>query len=74
MGALYESYKTFSNNEFGEIRVLEIENGPWFIGRDIATVLGYKNISDALKKHVDEEDKGGSKMRYPWWKARFSHN
>ena len=61
MGALYESYKTFSNNEFGEIRVLEIENGPWFIGRDIATVLGYKNISDALKKHVDEEDKGVAK-------------
>ena len=65
MGALYESYKTFSNNEFGEIRVLEIENGPWFIGRDIATVLGYKNISDALKKHVDEEDKGVAKCDTP---------
>ena len=72
MGALYESYKTFSNNEFGEIRVLEIENGPWFIGRDIATVLGYKNISDALKKHVDEEDKGVAKCDTPGGKQNLA--
>ena len=61
MSDLYQSYKTFSNNEFGEIRVLEIKNEPWFVGKDIATVLGYKNSSDALKKHVDEEDKGVAK-------------
>lgn len=55
----------FNNNEFGEIRVLEIDNEPWFVGRDIATVLEYKNISDALKKHVDEEDKGVAKCDTP---------
>ena len=61
MSDLYQSYKTFSNNELGDIRVLEIKNEPWFVGKDIATVLGYKNSSDALKKHVDEEDKGVAK-------------
>ena len=57
MSSLYQSYKTFSNNEFGEIRVLEIENEPWFVGRDIATVLGYSNPPKAVRTHVDKEDK-----------------
>ena len=61
MSDLYQSYKTFSNNEFGEIRVLEIENEPWFVGKDIAEVLGYKNTNDAMKKHIDDEDKGVAK-------------
>lgn len=47
----------FNNNEFGEIRALEINNEPWFVGKDVATILGYSNSSDALKVHVDEEDK-----------------
>ena len=47
----------FKNNEFGEIRVIEIDNKPCFVGKDIAEKLGYKDTSDALKRHVDEEDK-----------------
>ena len=47
----------FNNNEFGKIRALEINNEPWFVGKDVATILGYSNSSDALKVHVDEEDK-----------------
>lgn len=47
----------FSSNEFGEIRTIMVENEPYFVGKDIATVLGYKDTSDALKRHVDEEDK-----------------
>lgn len=47
----------FTNKELGEIRALEINNEPWFVGKDIATILGYSNSRDALKKHVDEEDK-----------------
>lgn len=59
---LYNSYKTFSNNEFGEIRVLNFKivndnEEPWFVGKDVATVLGYSNTRDALKSHVDEDDK-----------------
>ena len=47
----------FKNEEFGEIRSLEIDGEPYFVGNDIATVLGYKNTRDALLKHIDEEDK-----------------
>lgn len=47
----------FKNEEFGEIRTLVIDGEPWFVGKDVATILGYKDTSDALKKHVDTEDK-----------------
>lgn len=50
--------QTFSSKDFGAIRVTMINGEPWFIGRDVAEVLGYKNKNDALKKHVDDEDKG----------------
>lgn len=47
----------FNSNEFGQIRTVTIENEPWFVGYDVADALGYKNQSDALAKHVAEEDK-----------------
>lgn len=47
----------FKNEEFGEIRSLEINNEPYFIGKEIATVLGYKNGSRDINRHVDEEDR-----------------
>jgi len=47
----------FSNKEFGQIRTIEIDNEPWFVGKDIATALGYSDTSDAIKRHVDTEDK-----------------
>ena len=47
----------FQNEKFGTIRVIEINNEPWFVGRDVATVLGYSNSRKALADHVDEEDK-----------------
>lgn len=56
-----EKLTTFTNEAFGNIRGVEINGEPWLVGRDVAKVLGYKNISDALKKHVDEEDKGVAK-------------
>lgn len=49
--------KIFENPEFGSIRTLQKNNEPWFVGKDVAKVLGYRDTSDALKKHVDEEDK-----------------
>ena len=51
----------FKNNEFGEIRTVEINNEPWFVGRDVATVLGYSNPRKAIGDHVDDEDKGVTK-------------
>ncbi|WP_455256738.1 phage antirepressor [Peptoniphilus asaccharolyticus] len=53
--------KAFNSLEFGQIRTTSIDGEPWFVGKDIAAALGYKNISDALIKHVDIEDKGVAK-------------
>ena len=47
----------FNNQEFGQIRTLFIENEGWLVGKDITDILGYSNSSDALKNHVDEDDK-----------------
>lgn len=48
----------FENPEFGKVRTMEINGEPYFVGRDVAMILGYKNPLDALMKHVDSEDKG----------------
>ena len=53
--------RTFKNDEFGEVRTLVIDGKPYFVGKDVATVLGYSNSRDALVKHVDEDDKGVAK-------------
>lgn len=47
----------FKNEEFGEIRTVTIDNEPWFVGKDVAVALGYKNTADAIGKHVDTDDK-----------------
>ena len=47
----------FNNKEFGTIRVTMINGEPYFVGKDVASTLGYSDTSDALKKHVDDEDK-----------------
>ena len=49
--------KIFNNPEFGEIRTVEVAGEPWLVGKDVALALGYSDTSDALKKHVDPEDK-----------------
>lgn len=49
--------KVFNNPEFGEIRTLEINHEPYFVGKDVAEILGYSNTKDALASHVDSEDK-----------------
>lgn len=51
----------FNNPEFGEVRTIQIDGDPWFVGKDVAAALGYENTRDALAKHVDEEDKGVAK-------------
>lgn len=47
----------FNNPQFGEVRAVTIDNEPWFVGKDVAERLGYKNTKDAILKHVDDEDK-----------------
>lgn len=55
----------FNNPEFGEVRTLLINNEPYFVGKDVATVLGYKDTVNALKAHVDEDDKTGWQITTP---------
>lgn len=55
----------FNNEEFGEIRTVQINEDVWFVGKDVAQALGYSNTADAILKHVDEEDKGVAKCDTP---------
>ena len=45
------------NFENQQVRTIEIENEPYFVGKDVATILGYSNPQKAVRDHVDEEDK-----------------
>ena len=49
----------FNNPEFGKVRTIVIDGEPWFVGKDVAKALGYKDPVNALKAHVDNEDKKG---------------
>lgn len=51
----------FKNAEFGEVRTLAIDDKPYFVGKDVAEILGYSNSRKALADHVDVEDKGVTK-------------
>lgn len=47
----------YKNKNFGEIRSTMIDGEPWFVGKDIAATLGYLDTDQAIRAHVDEEDK-----------------
>ena len=49
--------KIFENEAFGKVRIIEKNNEPWFVGKDVADILGYKNGSRDINVHVDEEDR-----------------
>lgn len=55
----------FNNPEFGKMRTITRNGEPWFVGKEIASILGYSNVRDALSKHVDGEDKGVVKCDTP---------
>ena len=48
--------QVFNNTEFGNIRSMEIGGDPWFVGKDVATALGYERATKAIRDHVDNED------------------
>lgn len=47
----------FKSPEFGQVRTVMVDGEPWFVGKDVATALGYSNPSNAVVTHVDDEDK-----------------
>ena len=49
--------KIFENEEFGQIRSIEIDGLPYFVGKDVAEILGYERADNAIRNHIDEEDK-----------------
>ncbi|MCI9355923.1 MAG: Bro-N domain-containing protein [Firmicutes bacterium] len=55
----------FENKEFGEIRTLMIDGQPYFVGKDVAEILGYAEPRSAVSKKVDDEDRGVAKMETP---------
>lgn len=55
----------FKNKEFGQIRTVTIDNEPWFVGKDVASALGYTNPQKAVRDHVSEEDRGMNEMDTP---------
>lgn len=57
--------KIFDNEEFGAIRTVIVAGEPWFVGKDVAEALGYVKPTDAVRKRVDSEDRGISKMETP---------
>lgn len=55
----------FNHEEFGRLRTFLIDGEPWAVGKDVAVTLGYKDTVNALKAHVDEEDKRGWRITTP---------
>lgn len=47
----------FKSPEFGQVRTVMVDGEPWFVGKDVATALGYSNPSNAVVTHADDEDK-----------------
>ena len=52
-----EQLKIFENPDFGRVRVVENDGEPWFVGKDVAEILGYQNGSRDVNRHVDEDDR-----------------
>mgnify|MGYP004492338823 CR=1 FL=1 len=52
----------FNSPNFGQIRTIQQNDAPWFVGKDVAEILGYSNTKDAITKHVDDEDKLGAQI------------
>lgn len=55
----------FQNPEFGQLRTTTIDGEPWWVGKDVAVALGYAKPSDAVRKRVEDEDRGISEMETP---------
>lgn len=49
--------KIFENSTFGKVRTVEFNGEPYFVGKDVAEILGYSNVNKAIQMHVDDEDK-----------------
>lgn len=56
---------TFNNPAFGSVRAVSVNDEPYFVGKDVAEILGYERPTDAVRKRVDSDDRGVAKMETP---------
>lgn len=61
----------FDNPEFGKVRTVVIDDAPWFVGKDVAEALAYKETAKAIREHVDDDDKGVSVLDTPGGKQKM---
>jgi len=57
-----DNLRIFENDEFGKVRTLIINEEPWFVGKDVAEILGYTNPQKAIRTHIGEQDKTVNEM------------
>ena len=69
---LDNNLEIFSSNEFGQVRTVLINNTPYFVGKDVATALGYKETAKAVREKVENEDKGVSVLDTPGGKQNVT--
>lgn len=62
--------QVFNNEQFGDVRVIMQDEQPWFVGKDVASMLGYGDTAQAIRKRVDNEDKGVVELTTPGGKQR----
>lgn len=62
--------QVFNNVEFGDVRVIMQGEQPWFVGKDVASALGYGDTAQAIRKRVENEDKGVVELTTPGGKQR----
>ena len=62
----------FDSAQFGRIRTFDVKGNPWFVGRDVAVALGYKETAKAVREKVDIEDKGVSEIDTPGGKQQIT--
>mgnify|MGYP001060930724 CR=1 FL=1 len=66
-----DELQIFENPDFGAIRTIEVDGEPWLVGKDVAAALGYSDTAQAVRTHVDEEDKGVVEMTTPGGKQKL---
>jgi|GEM_PF-1706291 len=63
--------QVFNHKEFGQLRTVEINGEIHFVGKDVASILGYERTADAIAAHVDAEDKGVGVLPTPRGKQKM---
>lgn len=62
----------FNSPEFGQVRTVQLNNETYFVGKDVAEALGYERTADAIRAHIDEEDKGVGNIQTPGGKQNMT--